>query len=174
MGLRFWHTAIAAYPFVIGGLVHDPLVRASKAAVFQQGFHWRVRCRVSVPCGDQFIWIAIDCPTAVADDTGKPMPFLIVMDTHPFVVTSSGVGGSRSRWSGLSGGRFCSRGIGRLWLCSGRFRNRRFCRFRSGRRGHAGLRLCGLWLYRFRLRSLRLVRLGLCRCWLHSLRLSRL
>jgi len=88
---------MTAYPFVIGGLVYDPLVHTSETAMVEQGFRCRVGCGVGIPQGDQFVGISIHRPAAVAHDSGSPVTFLVMMDAHPVMLAS---------------GRLC-----RSWFC---------------------------------------------------------
>ena len=93
-GLWFWFSAVTAYPFVISGLVHDPLIHASETAMVEQRFRCRVGGGVGVPQGDQFVGISIHRPAAVAHDSGSPVTFLVMMDAHPVMLASGRLGRS--------------------------------------------------------------------------------
>lgn len=122
-GLWFRFSAMTAYPFVIGGLVHNPLVRTAIATVVEQGFRSWVGCGVCIPQGYQLVGISVDCPAAVAYDSGSPVTDFLMVDAFPVMLAS---------------GRFCR--LGRC-LCCGRFRFRR--------QGFGRLRFRGLCFRRF-------------------------
>lgn len=171
MILWFRFSAVTAYPFIIGRLVHDPLVHASASAMLQQGFFRWEGSGMGLPYRHDLIRSPVECPPTVADNTGNPMPFLIVRDARPVVDTSDRlgrnwlcnreIGGCRFRNWRADGRwlrcrrfgcrRFGYRRFGRRrfcyrWLGGRGYRNRRFCRLRNSNLCLRGLRLCGLGL----------------------------
>ena len=134
MGLFFWFAAMTAYPFVIGRLVHDPFIHATKSTVIEKRFCRREGSRMNIPKGSQFTWITVHSPAAVAHDACPPMTFFSMVDALPIMGAAGGFC-SRYCWSGR---RFCwlRFWICRFWLCWNSFslcRGNRLCCRWSGR-----------------------------------------
>ena len=126
---------MTAYPFVICRFVHDPLIHASETSMLEQGFFGWIRCGMGIPLGYQLVGISIHSPAAVAYDSGSPVTFLCMVDTHPVMLASSRF---RRRLGCFCGRLRCFRGglrfrrLGTGRCCFWRFRFRWFSFYRLG------------------------------------------